>query len=143
MIITRRQLRRLINESFRNKYGQPIGSRYRGGELYQNLGTPYRPKEKFNQMLQLLRGYQRRCNHASLGNEMHMKGVWVKLAMGLLRAISCYDGTQEPVQCKLEFQGEQLIFNEVDDLAKFLNNPELLKMQREQTEKLNAEFGPY
>jgi len=139
----RKTIRKVIQEAFWNKYGQPIGSRFRGGQLHQNLGMPYRPKEKYNQMLQLLRGYQRKCNHATLGSEMNMNGVWVKLAMGLLSDISCYDGTKEPVQCKLKFQGERLIFDEVEDLESFLNEPELLKMQKEETEKMNVEYGRY
>ena len=74
---------------------------------------------------------------------MNMNGVWVKLAMGLLSDISCYDGTKEPVRCKLKFQGQQLIFDEVADLESFLNEPELLKMQEEETEKMNAKYGRY
>jgi len=70
-----------------------------------------------------------------------MKGVWVQVAMGLFRNISCYDGTEEPVQCKLEFQGEQLIFDKFEDLYEFLNEPELLAMQKAQTDKLTAEYG--
>tara|TARA_B100002019_G_scaffold124552_1_gene107296 strand:+ start:10235 stop:10678 length:444 start_codon:yes stop_codon:yes gene_type:complete len=139
----RKTIRKIIQEAFYNKYGQPIGSRYRGGPLHQNLGAPYRPKEKYNQMMRLLRGYQRKCNHASLGNEMNMNGVWIKLAMGLLSDIRCYDGTQGPVQCKLKFQGKQLIFDEVEDLKSFLNEPELLQMQKEETEELNAKYGEY
>lgn len=141
--ITKRQLKRIIREAFWNKYGQPIGSRYRGGELHQNLGAPHRPKEKFNQMRRLLRDYQRKCNWASLGNEMYMSGVWVKLAMGLLGSISCSDGTEEPVQCKIKFEGQQLIFDEVEDLKSFLNEPELLAMQKEETDKLDAKYGKY
>jgi len=141
MKITKRQLRQIIKEAFWNKYGQPIGSRYRGGELHQNLGTSHRPKEKFNQMRRLLRDYKSKCNWASLGNEMYMSGVWITTAMGVLNGISCTDGTEDPVRCTIKFQGEKLIFDEVEDLKSFLNEPELLAMQKKQTDKLDAEYG--
>lgn len=137
----RKAIRKVIQESFWNKYGQPIGSRFRGGRLHQNLGQRHRPKEKYNQMKSLLKDYQRKCHYATIGNEMHMSGVWVKLAMGVLGQMSLYDGTEEPVQCKIKFKGEQLIFDEVDDLKSFLSEPELLKMQKEQTDKMNDKYG--
>lgn len=128
----RKTIRNVIEEAFWNKYGQPIGSRYRGGELHQNLGTTVRPKEKFNQMMKLIRGYKRKCNWASLGNEMYLSGVWVTTAIGVLNGVSCTDGSKkDPVRCTIRFQGEKLIFDKVEDLKSFLNEPELLAMQKE------------
>lgn len=146
MTLTGTKLRSVIRKvilegTFWNKYGQPVGSRFQGSELHQNVGAPYRPEEKFKKMMKLLRRYQGRCNHADLGNEMNMNGVWVKLRMGLLSDISCYDGTKEPVQCKLKFQGDKLIFDEAEELEAFLNEPELLRMQKEETDESNAKYG--
>ena len=144
MKITKRQLRQIIKEAFWNKYGQPIGSRYRGGELHQNLGTTVRPKKKFKQMRRLLSDYKSKCNWASFGNEMYLSGVWMTTAMGVLEGIRCTDGTsskEDQVRCTIRFQGEKLIFDEVEDLKSFLNEPELLAMQKEQTDKLDTEYG--
>ena len=148
MKVTKKQLRqtirRVIRESyFHNKYGQPIGSRFQGGQLYQGGYKPKpQPDRKFHQMRALLKDYAySKCHWASLGNDMYMNGVWVMLAIGVLGNVSCHDGTQDPVKCTIKFQGDELIFTTPTELEEFLSDPKLLKMQQEETKRLKEEYG--
>ena len=136
----KRIIREVIQESFWNKYGQPLGSRFQGGELYQSYGKIHSPDPKFDEMRDLLRGFQRKCHRHSLGNEMYMSGYWTKLAIGVLGEVSCHDGTEKPVVCKIKFKREQLVFTEPEELESFLSEPELLAMQKDQTDRLNAKY---
>ena len=141
----RKAIRKVIQEgTFWNKYGQPVGSRYRGGEITQNYGKMHRPDPMFSEMRSLLKGYaSRNCHRHSLGSDMYMSGVWVQLAMGVLGEIRCHDGTEKPVRCTIKFKGEELVFTHPEDLYEFLNEPELLAMQKAETDKLSAEYGRY
>ena len=139
----RRTIRKVILESFWNKYGQPVGSRFQGGPLYQGGFKPKKNADpEFHDMRLLLRNYQSQHVHRyAVGNELYLSGVWVKLSIGVLGEVSCHDGTEEPVKCTIKFQGDKLVFDQAIQLEEFLSEPELLKMQQEQTRRLTEKYG--
>ena len=146
----RKVIRSVIKESgmgyFHNKYGQPIGSRFRGGELSQGVDRGRKnPDPQFEPARGLFyKWFRERCHEWSRGHDMYLEGSWLG-TRGIFQSIIITDGTQKPFSIQFDLYAPEskvhekgIKLNSVDQLRKMMEDPEIIKMQEVETKRVEA-----